>query len=154
MVRTTGTGPPEAVHVGADELPFVEIGGGSKLKVVHVDTGQGLWIVENILQAGYVVPTHRHTGPVFAYTSRGAWRYREYEYVNRAGSYLFEPAGSLHTLECIEDDTHVWFQVHGANLNVDADGNVESIFDGPGVLETYLTLAEAEGHPRPDVMVV
>jgi len=27
---------PSAVHVGADELPFVDIGGGNKLKVLQV----------------------------------------------------------------------------------------------------------------------
>jgi 2,4'-dihydroxyacetophenone dioxygenase len=143
-----------ALHVGADELPFVEIGGGSKLKVIQVDVGEGLWIVENLFQRSYSVPTHRHTGPVYAYTTRGAWRYREYpDEVNRAGSFLYEPAGSTHTLECLEDDTHVWFQIYGANLNLDADGNVESYFDGPGTLEAYLALAEAEGFARPAVLV-
>ena len=70
--------------------------------------------------------------------------------MNRAGSFLFEPAGSVHTLECIEDDTHVWFQMYGQNLNLDADGNVESVFDGPGTLEAYYMLCEAEGLPTPE----
>jgi 2,4'-dihydroxyacetophenone dioxygenase len=144
---------PTAVHLGADDLPFVEIGDGNKLKVIHVDVAEGLWIVENVFQAGYSVQKHRHTGSVFAYTTSGAWKYREYEYVNRAGSYLFEPAGSVHTLECIEDDTHVWFQMYGANLNLDDDGNIESVFDGPGTLEAYYLLAEAEGFERPSVLV-
>lgn len=145
--------PPEAVHYGADDLPFVEIGDGNKLKVIQVDVGQGLWIVENIFQRGYTVQTHRHTGPVYGYTTRGAWKYQEYDYVNRAGSFLYEPAGSFHTLECLEDDTHAWFQMYGANLNLDADGNVESVFDGAGTLDVYYALAEAEGFPRPNVLV-
>src|SRR5947209_12558898 len=144
---------PEAVHRGADELPFVEIGNGNKLKVIQVDENQGLWIVENIFQAGFDVQTHKHTGPVYGYTVSGAWKYKEYDYVNRAGSFLFEPAGSIHTLTCIEDDTRVWFQMYGVNLNLDADGNIESVFDGPGTLEAYYALAEAEGFPRPDVIV-
>ena len=144
---------PTAVHIGADELPFVDIGDGSKLKVIQVKEREGLWIVENIFQAGYVVQTHKHTGPVYAYTTSGAWKYKEYDYVNRAGSFLYEPAGSIHTLTVIEDDTHVWFQMYGANLNLDADGNVESFFDGPGTLEMYLLLAEAEGFDRPNVLV-
>ena len=61
------------------------------------------------------------------YTTSGAWKYKEYDYVNRAGSFLYEPAGSVHTLQCIEDDTRVWFQMYGANLNLDDDGNVESV---------------------------
>ena len=144
---------PSAVHIGADELPFVDIGGGSLLKVIQVDVGEGLWIVENIFQKSYAVQTHRHTGPVWGYTTSGAWKYKEYDYVNRAGSFLYEPAGSVHTLQCIEDGTDVWFHMYGANLNLDADGNVESVFDGPGALEFYLAMCEAEGHGRPPVLV-
>lgn len=144
---------PLALHRGADDLPFVEIGGGNKLKVIQVDAAEGLWIVENIFQANYVVQTHRHTGPVYAYTVSGAWKYAEYPEINRAGSFLFEPAGSVHTLTVLEDDTRVWFQMYGVNLNLDADGNIESVFDGPGTLEAYYALAEAEGFARPNVIV-
>ena len=144
---------PTAIHVGADELPWVDIGGGSKLKVIQVKESEGLWIVENIFQAGYEVQRHRHTGPVYAYTTSGAWRYKEYEDVNRAGSFLYEPANSVHTLQCIEDDTHVWFQMYGANLNLDAGGNVESVLDGASTLEAYYALCEAAGLPKPNTLV-
>jgi len=143
---------PVAVHIGADDLPWVDIGDGSKLKVLQVKATEGLWIVQNVFQAGYTVPTHRHTGPVWGYTISGAWHYKEYDDVNRAGSFLYEPAGSVHTLECIEDDTCVWFQMYGANLNLDAEGNVESVFDGPGTLAAYYALCEAAGLPRPNVL--
>jgi 2,4'-dihydroxyacetophenone dioxygenase len=72
--------------------------------------------------------------------------------VNRAGSFLYEPAGSVHTLTCVEADTHVWFHMYGANLNLDADGNVESITDGAGTLAAYYLLCEAQGFPRPNVL--
>ena len=144
---------PTAVHIGADELPFVDIGDGSKLKVLQVKEREGLWIVENIFRNGYEVQRHRHTGPVYAFTTSGAWKYKEYPYVNRAGSFLYEPANSVHTLQCIEDDTHVWFQIYGANLNLDADGNVESVIDGALTLSAYYALCEAEGLPRPNVLV-
>jgi hypothetical protein len=42
--------------------------------------------------------------------------------------------------------------MYGANLNLDADGNVESVFDGPGTLQAYYLLAEAEGKPCPAVL--
>ena len=144
---------PTAVHIGADELPFVDIGDGSKLKVLQVKEREGLWIVENIFQAGYEVQKHRHTGPVYGYTTSGAWKYKEYEYVNRAGSFLYEPAGSVHTLQCIEDDTRVWFQIYGANLNLDENDNVVSVYDGALTLAAYSALCEAEGHARPNVLV-
>jgi len=150
---TTIEAAPPAIHRGADELPFVDIGDGSKLKVLMVSESQGLWIVQNIFQAGYEVMTHKHTGPVWGYTVSGAWKYKEYDYVNRAGSFLFEPAGSVHTLQATEDDTNVWFQIYGSNLNLDPQGNIVSVFDGPSVLEAYYALCEAEGLPRPNVVV-
>ena len=144
---------PTAVHIGADELPFVDIGDGSKLKVIQVKESEGLWIVENVFQAGYEVQRHKHTGPVYAYTTSGAWKYKEYDYVNRAGSFLYEPAGSVHTLQAIEDDTRVWFQMYGVNLNLDSDGNVEWVADGAGTLAFYLAACEEQGLGRPNVLV-
>lgn len=152
-MTTTAESPDLSVHVGADDLPFVEIGGGNKLKVVCVKPQEGLWIVENVFQTGFQAPRHRHTGPVYAYTTAGAWKYAEYDYTNRAGSFLYEPAGSVHTLTCIEPDTRVWFQMFGSNLNMDDDGNIESVTDGPGTLRAYYALCEAQGFGRPNVLV-
>ena len=90
---------------------------------------------------------------MWGYTVSGAWKYKEYDYVNRAGSFLYEPAGSVHTLQCIEDNTRVWFQMYGANLNLDEAGNVVSVYDGPGSLAAYYALCEAQGFPHPNVIV-
>ncbi len=143
----------EALHIGRDDLPFVEIGEGNKLKVLQVKHGEALWIVENIFQNGYEVQTHKHTGPVWGFTMRGAWKYKEYDYVNRAGSYLYEPTGSVHTLQCIEDSTQVWFHMTGSNLNLDGNGEITSVADGPTTLMAYYALCEAQGFSRPNVIV-
>lgn len=145
--------PGEAMHIGSNDLPFVDIGDGSKLKVLQVRPSEGLWIIENIFMAGYEVETHKHTGPVFGYTQSGAWKYKEYDYVNRAGSFLYEPAGSEHTLTCIEDNTRVWFQMYGSNINLDAEGNITSVVDGPLTLQFYLALCAEMGIPNPPVLV-
>jgi quercetin dioxygenase-like cupin family protein len=144
---------PGAVHIGVNELPFVDIGDGSKLKVIMVKDAEGLWILENVFQAGYEVQRHKHTGPVYAYTTSGAWKYKEYDYVNRAGSFLYEPAGSIHTLQILEDDTHVWFQMYGANLNLDETGAVESVSDGASTLAVYRNLCAQAGLPSPSVLL-
>jgi 2,4'-dihydroxyacetophenone dioxygenase len=144
---------PEAVHIGRDELPYVDIGDGSQLRILQVKPKEGLWIVENIFQKGYEVDTHKHTGPVWGYTRSGAWKYKEYDYVNRAGSFLYEPAGSVHTLQCIEDDTQVWFQMYGSNINLDAEGNITSVVDGALTLEFYLGMCAELGLPKPNVLV-
>jgi hypothetical protein len=43
--------------------------------------------------------------------------------------------------------------MYGANLNLDDDGNIDSIADGAGTLAAYYALCEAQGHPRPNVVV-
>jgi quercetin dioxygenase-like cupin family protein len=143
---------PLAVHIGQNDLPFVEFGGGNKMKVILVDEAESLWIVENIFQSNLEVQTHRHTGPVFGYTVSGAWKYKEYDYVNTAGSFLYEPANSVHTLTVLEDNTQVWFQMYGMNLNLDENGNIESVTDGAGTLRAYYALAEAQGFGKPNVV--
>ncbi|MEI8001013.1 MAG: 2,4'-dihydroxyacetophenone dioxygenase family protein [Actinomycetes bacterium] len=141
-----------AIHVGADDLPFVDAPSGEKLKVLHALEKEGMWIVETIFPAGYEVQTHRHTGAVWAYTVSGAWQYKEYDFVNRAGSFLYEPANSVHTLMAVEDDTRVWFQIFGANLNLDEHGNVASITDARSALLGYYWMCEQAGLPRPNVI--
>jgi len=44
--------------------------------------------------------------------------------------------------------------MYGCNLNLDEDGNVESVTDGPGVLEAYYLMLEAQGEPRPSNILV
>ena len=143
------------IHRGEEELPWADAGHGIEMKVMMVREDEGLWIVRNRFAPGAMVQTHRHTGPVYAHTLSGTWKYIEYPEVNRAGSFLFEPAGSVHTLTVPADNTEptdAWFQIHGVNLNLDADGNVESVIDGPGVLAVYYALCEDQGLPRPNVV--
>src|SRR5690606_33665378 len=66
---------PLALHRGADDLPFVDLGDGSDLQLLQCDVEAGLWVVRTRFQPGYVVQTHKHTGEVFALTLSGSWKY-------------------------------------------------------------------------------
>ena len=143
---------PRALHRGADDLPFVALGDGTHIQLLQADVEAGLWVVRTRFEPGAVVPTHKHTGPVFAVTFAGRWKYAEYPEVNTAGSYLYEPAGSVHTLTVPDDNTEltdVWFAIWGANLNLDDAGNVASVIDAGVVREGYIALCEANGYGRP-----
>ena len=132
---------PSAQHRGEDDLPWIDDGRGTQTKLLAAKIREGLWIVRTRFAPGVKVQTHKHTGPVYAYTSSGAWHYLESEYVNRAGSFLYEPAGSIHTLVVPESNTEVtdvWFQIYGANLNLADDGSVDSVTDAASVLASYL----------------
>lgn len=144
-----------ASHLGEEDIPWVDTGTGVELKLVRADIEVGLWIVRNRFAAGVTVQKHRHTGQVYGYTLRGAWKYIEYDYINRAGSFLYEPAGSEHTLKVLDDNTEptdAWFQIYGSNLNLDADGNVESMTDAGGIYTAYMAMCEAQDLPRPNVL--
>lgn len=147
---------PSAMHIGDDELPWVTgRQEDTQTKVVLAKVKEGLWIVRTRFGAGVEIQTHRHTGPVYAFTLAGSWGYRESEYMNTAGSFLYEPAGSLHTLftpESNDEETDVWFAIYGANLNLDDDGNVESVTDAASVLASYLKGARRQGIDNPPVL--
>jgi quercetin dioxygenase-like cupin family protein len=146
---------PAALHRGEDELPFVELEPGLELQVLQVDIPNGLWVIRNRFAPGVKVQKHKHTGQVFAFTNSGSWKYEEYPEVNTAGSYLFEPAGSVHTLIVPETNTEVtdvWFAIYGANLNLAEDGSVDMVIDAQLVLEFYLALCQAQGIENPPVI--
>lgn len=151
----TMTEIPKALHVGENQNPFVALGDGTHLSLLQVDVEAGLWVIRTKFEPGVKIQTHKHTGHIFAFTISGSWHYLEYPEVNVAGSYLYEPAGSQHTLVVPETNdglTDVWFAIHGANLNLDADGNVESVVDAGLVRDSYFALCEANGIARPNVI--
>ncbi|MGQ0831456.1 MAG: 2,4'-dihydroxyacetophenone dioxygenase family protein [Microthrixaceae bacterium] len=147
---------PTAILRHESELPFVPLGDGSTLQLLQVDIDQGLWVIRTRFTPGMTVDTHKHTGSVLAFTMSGSWKYLEYpDAVNRAGSYLFEPAGSVHTLHVPADNdevTDVFFAIHGANLNLDSEGNVTTVIDAGGIRDFYFAMCEAEGHGLPPVI--
>ncbi|MEY2756698.1 MAG: hypothetical protein RIR33_476 [Pseudomonadota bacterium] len=151
-VQARGTFPKwdaPTMLVRNEDLPWAEAGDGSAIKLLHVDLASNLWISLTRLPPGYRVITHFHTGHVYAVTLKGRWFYAESPAeVSEAGSYLFEPAGSTHTL-CtppdVEGETLVWFAIYGANINLNADGGVVSIVDARTVLEMYETYCDALG---------
>ena len=148
---------PDVAPRGEDELPWVTVDEGVELKVLQVDLARGVWIIKNRFRPGVQIPTHRHTGDVYGITYSGAWKYLEYDFVNRAGSWLFEPAGSVHTLSVPADNTEpteVLFVINGSNLDVTPEGEVTMIVDARLILEVYLAQCEAEGHGRPAVVGV
>lgn len=146
---------PAALHRGDEELPFVETEPGVLTKLLQVDIPTGLWVVRTRFAPGITLQRHMHTGEVYAFTLAGSWRYLEYPEINRAGSYLFEPAGSIHTLHVPATNTEltdVWFAVKGANLNLDAGGRVESVLHAAKLLHVYRKFCAAAGTPNPPVI--
>ena len=147
---------PSALHVGIDELPWVTNGRvGGRMRLLQIDADAQMSVTHGLLPAGLAVGTHRHRGPVQMWTMSGAWVYREHEFVNRAGSYLYEPVGSVHTLYVPDDGeafSEVLSIVYGDVEYLDADGEVVSVSNWEQTMRDYFEGCEAAGLPRPNIM--
>ena len=148
----------DTLHVAQEDLEFVPIAEGVEVKVVHVDLKQGLWVVFNRFHAGAQIPPHYHTGQVFGVTLQGKWYYKESpDEVNSPGSYIFEPAGSTHTLivpEDQEEPTIVWFAIYGCNVNLDENGELDLMVDAATMLNGYRMITGAMGFNADKTIVV
>ena len=101
---------------------------------------------------------HYHTGTAEVYTFSGRWEYGEYpDQPQIAGSYLYEPGGSVHTFYCPEDnteDTVVLLWMEGAQVSFNDDGTLHSINDATSIQYVTETVSAAQGtgtgrlHPR------
>ena len=106
--------------------------------------------------AGLAVGTHRHHGAVHMFTLSGSWRYLEHGFLNTAGSYLYEPPGSVHTLEVPATNTELtetFSVIYGTTEYLDAAGNVIGVSDAAAALRGYLESCEAAGVARPDGII-
>ncbi|HYB99982.1 MAG TPA: 2,4'-dihydroxyacetophenone dioxygenase family protein [Candidatus Limnocylindrales bacterium] len=139
-----------------DALPWLTVWEGIELKVLRVVASEGLWVVRNRFAPGTSIEKHRHTGDVHGFTISGSWRYLEYGIDYPAGTYIYEPAGSVHTLMVPGEATEpadVLFVMRGANLVLGDDGAmIVRVDDGPTTLAYYRMMCEAQGLPPPPVL--
>ncbi len=158
---TTGTGAPlplvalaqgDLLTTNERSIPLLRdaLGEGVHFKPLRLDIETGEWVVLATFAPGASIPMHYHTGTVDAYTLTGSWHYDEYaDQPQTAGSYLYEPAASVHTLTCPAsntEDTVVLFIVTGANVNFNPDGTFHSVLDAALIVHLTDQLAAAQGH--------
>ncbi len=69
---------------------------------------------------GGLLARHRHPGPVEAWVVKGTWRYLEHDWVAKAGDYVYEPIGDVHTLVVDPAEEMITlFQVSGGVVYLD-----------------------------------
>jgi quercetin dioxygenase-like cupin family protein len=148
---------PESFHAASDDLPWADAWAGDpgiKLKLLMADIEGARYAVRMQFMPGLQVAAHKHTGEIHAFTFAGEWAYLEYpdSPPNRAGSYLFEPPGSTHTLKVadhVEGPTDVLFIMYGAMIHLGEGGEVLGITDAESVLREYPDLLRAQGKALP-----
>jgi quercetin dioxygenase-like cupin family protein len=154
-MQASDSSPPTVSFARDEQLPWVDAGDGLELKVLRVVASAGIWVVRNRFAPGVQIPTHKHTGEIHAYTQRGCWHYTEYGIDYPAGTYVYEPAGSVHTLKVNESNdgpTEAIFIMQGVNLNLGPNGEVERVDDGPTALAFYEAMCAEMGLTDPPVL--
>ncbi|MFM9373000.1 2,4'-dihydroxyacetophenone dioxygenase family protein [Streptomyces sp. Da 82-17] len=139
----------ELLTLRTDELPLVAAEPGTHLQVLRLDLEAGRWVVLFHMEPGTSVPIHYHTGTAEVFTLKGRWVYREYpDQPQTAGSYLFEPGGSVHTLHAPADNTEttvMLVSVDGANVNFTEDGQFHSVLDAVAIQHWFCQFAQEQG---------
>ena len=110
-----------------DTIPWVPQGDGVWFKPLRLCPESGSWT--NLLRVTKqgTVSLHRHRAAVEAWVVSGQWRYLERDWVARAGTYVFEPAGDVHTLvNTGQEEMVTLFVMHGPIEYIGPNG--ETIF--------------------------
>lgn len=119
---------------------------GYDLTPLFLDKENGTWVLYAKFPPGTRLAKHFHTGTVHFFTTKGEWNYVEYPQDKQtAGSYLFEPGGSVHTFSVPADAKEAaegFMVVSGANINFDEKGNFIDITDAGAIEEGILAMCE------------
>ncbi len=124
---------------------------GLRIWPLYLNSEAGIWVLKVEFAPGVELPMHFHTGTVHFYQLSGEWFYKEHpEDVLKAGSYLYEPGGSVHTFHVPADavEPAVGFMVvEGANVNFTADGEFVSVMDAGWIEHVVVECARTQGKP-------
>jgi quercetin dioxygenase-like cupin family protein len=140
--------------LNTNDLPILRdsVAPGVDVQPLFLDPQNGVWVLRTIFAPGVTLPNHFHTGSVHGFTLSGKWYYTQYpDQPQTAGSYLYEPAGSIHQFRTPADNTEptvALFVVSGANLNFDDNNNFHSVMDAGMIVKMVETLAKAQGHGK------
>jgi len=126
---------------------------GTVISPLFLDAENGLWVLYVSFKPGTLLPKHFHTGTVHFFTTKGMWHYVEYpDDIQTAGSYLYEPGGSIHAFtvpESATENAEGFMVVDGANINFDDDGNYMYTMDAGWIEQLLHELTKASGQKMP-----
>ena len=135
------------VHVGSseEESPWVPFKGNSVfIRHLAFDVRNNMYANVLWVKQGGSLGRHRHRGRVFGYTIEGSWRYLEYDWVARAGSYVQESPGAIHTLVS-DEGMKTMFWLNGALEFFDDRDNLLETLDVFWMMDHYLSYCREHG---------
>jgi len=136
---------PAFVNPDGEGLPWVEIGMDIMFKYLSICEATGAYTILTKYPPGTQIPTHRHSGTVFAYTLQGKWTYLEDDFVATAGCVICEMPNSNHTLKVFDDSPEEMILLThqtGDLITFDDEGELMAIDDAQTHLAQYLMFAK------------
>jgi 2,4'-dihydroxyacetophenone dioxygenase len=142
------------IHLGSgeDESPWIPLAdssateNGAFLRMLSFDVRTNSFAVVLWVKGGAVIGRHRHRGTVDGYVLEGSWRYLEYDWVARAGDFIHESPGVVHTLVS-DDGMKTVFFLNGPLEFYDDDENHVLTHDVFYLIDMYTSYCRKHGIP-------
>jgi len=136
------------VQIAADEeiSPYVPFFPNVYIRHLAFDVRNNYYVNVLWVKQGGMLGRHRHRGVVTACTLEGSWRYLEYDWVARPGSYVRESPGVTHTLMSDEGMKTMFF-MNGSLEFYDEQDNVTDTLDVFWFIHHYVTYCREKGIP-------
>jgi quercetin dioxygenase-like cupin family protein len=113
---------------------------GVHMRPLLFDTVGGAWVSVVRMDTTGVISRHAHVSPVHGYVIKGSWRYVERDWVASEGTYVFEPAGDVHTLYADAGESLTLFFINGALVELDETGAML------GYADVFTRIEQARAH--------
>jgi 2,4'-dihydroxyacetophenone dioxygenase len=130
----------------AEAVPWIPLGPGEAFKPLRFLSGNRGRVLLLRIDAGCVVPPHRHTGEVHAFNVEGFRELIDSGEVVGPGDYVYEPAGNADSWRAVGDSPCTVFIVtRGAMEYVDAYGAVQQRDTTETMRTSYLRHCRTHG---------
>lgn len=113
--------------VNLKDVPFVELGTGTRIKLLRYSEETGDWVLWVSMEPGATFAPHWHLGHGQYFVTKGELLYD----VGSApeGTYGYEPIGSRHNEARCEVPTEYLFMGHGAVAFTDDAGGIQFVLN-------------------------
>jgi 2,4'-dihydroxyacetophenone dioxygenase len=134
------------IHIGGteEESPWVPFKENVFIRHLVFDVRNNFYANVLWVKRGGMLGRHRHRGRVFGYTLEGSWRYLEYDWVARVGSYVQESPGATHTLVSDEGMKTVFWLNSSLEFYDEQDKLLETL-DVFWFIDHYLSFCREHG---------
>lgn len=113
---------------------------GVWMRPLLFDTVAGAWVNITRIQREGFISRHAHPCPVHAYVMSGQWRYAERDWIAKAGDFLLEPPGDIHTLIGLPGGSETLFTISATLIELDDAGKPV------GYADVFTRIEQAAAH--------